>query len=399
MLCYNDPVSESAKAPHVTAVFFGSMAFVFLNFSLPIYADDLGVGAVGIGAMFAIFTGTMLLVRPLVGWCLDRFGRRWFFVGAFGFYCVAMSVFAQSDGVSDFYVARFLQGLGASLMWVSARTIVTDTTDERARGESMGQLMARSVQGSMFGAFYGFTLLGFMPMAQAWRWAFYGYAAAALLGFVWALCSVRETRVRTSEPLSKLVLSGQIKRLMVIVFLSGFASALIQPIYLIFLKHKFSLETGELAFAFLPAGFVFAILPRYAGRWSDRFGRARMIAVGVAFAGCVSAGLPWFPGIGLVALFYILFAVGWAMASPAQDALVGDLSGTDDRGRLMGAKEAAAGIGAALGPLAGGFIYDYWAQEMAFVVNGLLLLLTSVMTWLWFAPGEPRLARHTGASR
>lgn len=362
------------------------MAFVFLNFSLPIYADDLGVGAVGIGAMFAIFTGTMLLIRPIVGWCLDRFGRRWFFAAAFLFYCIAMSVFAQSSGTADFYLARFLQGIGASLMWVSARTIVTDITDVNGRGESMGHLMAKSVQGSMMGAFYGFTLVGFMPMAQAWSWAFYGYAIAALFGFVWAVVRVKETHVVSSTKLPKLVITQQVRQLLVVVALSGFANALIQPIYLIFLKHKFGLATQELAFAFLPAGVVFAILPKYAGRWSDRFGRARMIGVGIALAGCFSIALPWFPNIGLVALFYILFAVGWAMASPAEDALVGDIAGINDRGRLTGAKEAAAGVGAALGPLAGGFIYDYWFQEMAFVVNGLLLLITSVMAWYWFKP-------------
>jgi hypothetical protein len=60
-------MARTQNSPHVTAVFFASMAFVFLNFSLPIYAADLGVGAVGIGAMFAIYTGTMLCVRTLVG--------------------------------------------------------------------------------------------------------------------------------------------------------------------------------------------------------------------------------------------------------------------------------------------------------------------------------------------
>jgi MFS family permease len=381
-------MNPAASQSHVTAVLFGSMAFVFLNFSLPIYADDLGVGAVGIGAMFAIFTGTMLIVRPVVGWCLDRFGRKWFFVGAFLFYCLAMGVFAESSSAADFYVARFLQGIGASLMWVSARTIVADITDVTQRGEAMGQLMARSVQGSMIGGVYGFTLVGFMPMAAAWQWAFYGYAAAALIGFAWALVRVDETHAATAEALPRLVITPAVRRLLVVVLLSGFASALIQPIYLIFLKQKFALSVYELAVAFLPAGAVFAVLPKYAGRWSDRFGRARMIAIGVAFAGIVSAALPWFPSIALLAAFYVLFAVGWTMASPAEDALVGDLASDRDRGRLMGAKEAAAGVGAALGPLVGGFIYDYWAHEMAFVVNGALLLITSALAWAWFRPVE-----------
>jgi predicted MFS family arabinose efflux permease len=51
---------------------------------------------------------------------------------------------------------------------------------------------------------------------------------------------------------------------------------------------------------------------------------------------------------------------------------------------VIGAKELAAGIGAALGPLVGGYIYDNWTHELAFVINGLLLLVTSALALIWF---------------
>jgi MFS family permease len=68
--------------------------------------------------MYAVFTGTILLILPLDGFCLDRFGRRRFFSSAFFFYVQAMLVFSQSTDLHGFYLARFLQGIGASLMWV-----------------------------------------------------------------------------------------------------------------------------------------------------------------------------------------------------------------------------------------------------------------------------------------
>ncbi len=159
-------MSKTAKPTHLPAIFLGSAAFVFLNFGLPIYADDLGADAVSIGGMYTVFTMTMLLARPLIGWCLDHYGRRWFFTVAFAFYCLSMGMFAQSDGLLDFYIARFLQGIGSSLMWVTARTIVTDLNEPESRGEEMGRLITTSVRGSMIGAFYGFTLLGFMPFSK-----------------------------------------------------------------------------------------------------------------------------------------------------------------------------------------------------------------------------------------
>ncbi len=381
--------NREQKPVYLNAVFLGSGAFVFINFGLPVRADDLGISATAIGGMYAVFTGTMLLVRPLVGYCLDRFGRRWFFVFAFLFYAAAMSVFAQSTELVDFYVARFLQGIGASLMWVSARTMVVDVFPLPSRGEGMGQLLVTSVRGSMVGAVYGFTLLGMMPMAQAWMWAFSGYAALALLGWIWALLKVEETRqpvVKTAA--DKLQWTPSLRRILIIVFISGFASALIEPIYLLFLKQKFDLHVNLLALAFLPAGIVYAILPRYAGRWSDQLGRVRMIAIGVVSAGVVSVALPFWPSLVLVGLSYILFAAGWAIAGPAEDALVADLAPESMRGRVLGAREAAAGFGAALGPFAGGYFYDNVSAEGTFVINGLLLGLVAVLVLFWFSTGR-----------
>jgi DHA1 family multidrug resistance protein-like MFS transporter len=391
-------MKQQETPSYLTAVFLGSTAFVFLNFGLPIRADDLGIGAVAIGGMYAVFTGTMLLVRPLVGYCLDRFGRRWFFTGAFVFYTAAMLAFSRSVDLTDFYFARFLQGIGASLMWVSARTMVADVTEALERGRAMGVLTSTSVRGSLVGGFYGFTLLGFMPMQSAWLWAFSGYALASLAALGWSLFNIRETaEFQTSGSgaagnmagsLPVMHWSGPLRKVFIVVFLSAFASALIEPIYLIFLKNKFELNVLSLAFVFLPAGLVYAFLPRYAGQWSDRLGRAPVIATGVAFAGCVSIALPYWSDIVFVAASYILFAVGWAMASPAEDALVADLAPRELRGTVIGAKEAAAGLGAALGPMGGGYIYDYWAHELAFVVNGSILLATGLLAWLWFRGAE-----------
>ena len=385
---------------HLTAVFLGSMPFIFLNFGLPIRADELGFGAVAIGGMYAVFTGTMLIVRPLVGHALDRFGRRWFFTSAFIFYCASMTAFARGSGLDDFYFARFLQGIGASLMWVSARTIIADIYAAAERGQAMGKLTTTSTRGAMLGGFYGFTLLGFLPMQEAWMWAFSGYALAALVALFWSINKVKESathldpvlgisqlaasEARLLNTLTKLPQSRDLRRLLLVIFLSAFASALIEPLYLLYLRNKFDLDPITLAFLFLPAGLVYATVPQHAGHWSDRFGRGRLIALGVSFAGLTSIALPLWDSVLLVAMFYVLFAVGWSIAGPAEEALIADLSPAHLRGTIIGAKEATAGIGAATGPLLGGAIYDYWSHELAFIINGTLLFCAALLVLRWF---------------
>ena len=375
------------RIPVYQPVFLGSLAFVLINFLLPIYTRQLGADAVTIGAMYTAFVVSLLIFRPLVGMALDRFGRRWFFTTAFVFYALAMWQFSVANSVADFFVARALQGIGASLMWVSARTIIVDLTSAGQRGAAMGRLTSRSVLGSMLGAVYGFTLLGMYPMAEAWQLSFAGYAAAALLGLVLSLTRVGESRVPAeagARPAQRQPLSVDLIRLFVIVALSGFAAALIEPIYLIFIQDRFELSVQALAFAFFPAGIAFAILPNYTGRLVDQHGGPKLLALGFLIAALVSIALPWLPGILWIAVAYTLSAVGRTLSMPAEDAMVADAAPEADRGRIMGLKETAAAFGAALGPPAGGWIYEYWAPEYAFVMNGLLLLFTVFLVVRWF---------------
>lgn len=404
----SQPIDNSSNSAYLGAVALASAPFVFLNFALPLHADSLGIDAIGIGGMFAVFTGSMVIVRPLIGMLLDRFGRRRFFIASFVFYVLAMLQFAGSTDLLDFLFGRGLQGVGAALMWVTVRTMIADTASAQARGEGMGRLTAISVRGSMFGAFYGFTLIGFVGMVEAWVWSFLGYAFFSAIALVWSAIAVTETSsvglrtqpasqnpslspssTSTSVALgvdSKFSLSPMMIRLFVIVFVSGFASGVIEPIYLIYLKHKFQLSAPMLALAFFPAGLVFAILPKYAGRWADRYGRPRLLAAGMLLAGITSALLPIWPSIWLVASFYILFAAGWAVAGPAEQALVADLAEPAHFGRAMGLREGATGAGAALGPLFGGYLYETWTPTTAFLVNGIMLLVAAVLTLFVLRP-------------
>jgi MFS family permease len=173
--------------------------------------------------------------------------------------------------------------------------------------------------------------------------------------------------------------------LLAIVAVTGFATALIAPIYLIYLQDKFDLSVPMLALCFFPAGMVFALLPIYGGRIADRIGYGRALAIGGAIAGLISGGLPFMPGVIWIAAFYTLFAVGWSLADPAEDALYASVAGESNRGQLFGYKEMSAGIGSALGPLAGGALYDNFAAHWVFVANGSLLLLCAIFTFSFFS--------------
>jgi MFS family permease len=354
-----------------------------LTFLLPIYAKHLGASALEIGGLFAIFALMTVLVRPMVGWALDRFGRKGFFVGGLVGYAGAMGLFAVARDVTVLYLARLVQGISASLLWISAYTIATELTSPEGRGRAVGQVDEARARGALAGALVGFTLLGMLSGLRGWSVLFAGYAALAATGAWLAWKDIPATHPRQLVPGD----GGRIAfrplvKLMVVVFIAGLSAAMLSPLLLIFLQDKFTTDIGLLALAFLPAALVHSLLPSRLGRLSDRFGRPPLMALGLLGSGLVSLLMPDLPHLGWLIGLWVVEAVGEATAAPATEALVADLTGRELRGRGYGLYTLVAGLGATAGPLLGGWVYDAVGHAAPFYVNGGVLLASAVWVLL-----------------
>jgi MFS transporter, DHA1 family, multidrug resistance protein len=356
-------------------VLLGSLALTLLPFLLPIYAKHLGASALGIGGLFTIAQCMLILCRPAIGWALDRCGRRVFFIAGIACYTGAMGLFALASSLTMLYLAQLVQGLSTALIWTSAYTMATELAPPAQQGQVIGSIDEYSSRGALLGIAITVVLLSWLSLPTAWHLVFLSYALLAVGGLWLAGMQLPETRPPHSILAERQPLVWRpLVQVMAIVFVSQLCIAMIRPVFLIFLQDYFTTDVRLLALAFIPGTLIDSFLPSRLGGLSDRFGRAPLIVAGLTWTGLCSLLIPGLPHLAWLIIFWTLKTLGLAMAIPPQKALISDLTAHAKRGTGYGLYTFTASVGAAVGPLLGGWLYDAVGRAVPFYLTGIVLL-------------------------
>ncbi len=363
------------------AVFLVSFPFGILAFVLPIYGRELGASALEVGAFFSAFSIVPVVVRPLLGRALDRWGRRPFLLAGLAGYLAAVLAFAFATSVWMLTLARFLQGIGAAFLWLTAFTMLADLATAGGRGLSFGLIDEATNRGAILGTTLGFTLIftlqrgGDLDWRRVW-WILFAVYGVTTIAALWSPPGVgrarRARRRRAIAPASRAV-SRRLLTLMGIVFVTGASGAMVWPMLMIFLQDSLHAQVDGLALAYLPAALISSFLPSRMGIVSDRFGRRKPMILGLLVGAAASALIPHLRSLAALAGLWAVESAGYAASIPAERAFVADIAGEDVRGTSYGLYTFAYFLGSAIGPLAGGWMYDQVSPAMPFYLNTVVL--------------------------
>jgi MFS family permease len=394
---------DSPQSDHLrrlaSTILLISFPFGLLFFALPILGREMGASALTIAGLYSAFSLMTVVLRPLVGWALDRHGRRPFLLGGLAGYLVANLAFLWARSITALYVARIAQSIGSSLTWLAAYAIVADVSAKKERGRSYGRLEQSSSQAIIVGIVLFFFIYGTVsevwahpsmdPFDVAWMMSFGIFALLGVLAIVRIRGLAETSRTRSATPFGAWIRESWVRQsrplliLMGIVFLTTAAVQAVSPLVLIFLQDRFGASMRDLALAYAPMALIWALVPSRMGTVADRVGRKLPMALGLLVSGAVTLVLPHATSLVLLAILWAIEALAFTASVPAEEALVADLSGGETHGEAFGLYTFASGLGAVAGPLAGGWLYDhaghrvpfYFTAGLVFAGAALILLL------------------------
>lgn len=135
------------------------------------------------------------------------------------------------------------------------------------------------------------------------------------------------------------------------------------------------------AYTVVVSGFLLGM-----GALGDRVGYRRMFIAGLAVFGVASLCAAYAPSAGALIAARALLGVGASMMMPATLAII-RLTFADERERAVaiGVWASVASGGAALGPVVGGVLLEYFWWGSVFLINVPVVLLALTLT-LWLIP-------------
>src|SRR4051794_5006319 len=130
---------------------------------------------------------------------------------------------------------------------------------------------------------------------------------------------------------------------------------------------------------------VFAGLLLTAGALGDRFGRRRALTFGLATFGIGSLLAALAPGAGELIAARALMGVGGAFIMPSTLSILTVIFPPAERGKAIGIWAGVAGIGIAIGPVAGGWLLEHFDWGAVFLVN-LPVVVTALVAGRFLLP-------------
>jgi EmrB/QacA subfamily drug resistance transporter len=119
------------------------------------------------------------------------------------------------------------------------------------------------------------------------------------------------------------------------------------------------------------------------GAAGDRFGRRRLLMVGVSLFGLASLACAAAPNLPLLLIARFVQGASAAVLMPSSLAILGQNFTGESKGRAVGIWAAAGAAAAAVGPVLGGWLIDAGSWRLVFLINLPLCVIAVAFAYLY----------------
>jgi MFS family permease len=371
-------------------VFIDLLGFGILIPILPVFASkQLHISDFGIGVLFASFSFVQFIFNPILGKLSDKYGRRPLILISLCCTITSYIIFSFAGSFFILLVSRLLGGFGGSNISV-AQAYIADITPKSHRSKGMGLIGMAFGLGFVFGPVVGGILSGY-----GYSVAGFGSAAFSTIALIFAFFVLQESlkkedrekvekanqKVFDLKEAVRILRHPDIGLLILLFFVVTFSGANIFGTYALLGYKLYGFTNIQIGYLFGILGIVGAVVQGGLIRILSRKFSDKVLILAGSFLMIFGIGLmPYSINFLGMAITVSILSIGTGIVQPIVLAMVSKYSPDEDQGVILGINQSLSALGRVLGPLWGGFAFDFLGYQFPFLTGSAFMLLTFIFS-------------------
>lgn len=364
--------------------YIAMMGVGFVIPMLPIFARNLGASGFTLGLLVAGFSLSMGMVQPLAGSFSDSHGRKKFLCAGLVIFAVCGFGYNLTSSVLDITVVRFVQGIGAGMVFPVAMAYMADWAPPQYEGRYMALFNVSLMAGIGSGPVLG----GILNDLFGIKAAFYGMGFASSLALLIVVIALPESRVskvdKEGTPLLAVfrsILRDRRMRGVLLVRVSMMLAMVSSFVFLpVMMSEVLKASATMIGIVITLRTLVSASLQFPCGWLADRYNRVMLTIISVlSVAGIVSL-LGFSTEVWQVMILFLLMGVGEALFLPTTSALAMEGGRSFGMGATMGVFNTALTLGMFMGSISAGLLIDQFGFGLAYALIAVMVAFTCLVS-------------------
>lgn len=384
-------------------VFIDLLGFGILIPILPSFSvKELHVDEAAVGIAIAIYSFVQFLFNPVLGKFSDKYGRKPVIVVCLFLNAMGYIVFAFTHSYLMLLVSRVIAGIGGSSIGV-AQAYIADVTTRENRSKGMGLIGAAFGLGFVFGPLIGGLL-------SSYGYAVTGYVAAgfSMIAFILTIFYLPESlkQKEESEDLSahpqrrklfdfaamkKILQKPDLAVLILLFFILTFSFANIYGTFALLGLKVYGFTDMQNGYMYGIVGLSSAIIQGgLIGRINKLMSKKMILTIGSILMMLSLAMIPYagtFLGLAIVS---IVLSYGTGTFQPTVLSLISEVTSEKEQGITLGMNQSLSSFARVLGPLWGGFAFEYLGYPFPFLTGALFTFVIFLLT-VFYLPKKIKL--------
>lgn len=340
------------------------MLFLFTGFylllpTLPLYVKQLSGSESQVGLAVGVFTLSAVVLRPIIGGLLDRYGRRLFIVWGLLFFTVSIFLYDWVGSIVVLIALRILHGMSWAASTTAVGTAITDIIPASRRGEGMGWFGMVMTVAMAIGPLLGTWII----QHDSFHSLFLTSTALSVVALLLAMATKLPFQLKTETGKIEFVEKSVFPVIAALFFLTVSYGGI--TTFLPLFAESIQVNAGTF---FLVYAVSLTLVRPVAGKLSDRIGEVFVIVPALLVTVLALLVLSFSNGLIGVVVSAVLYGIGFGSVQPTLQAATLRLARPERRGVANASFFTAFDLGIGLGSIVLGWVSQYTGYQVLFTV-------------------------------